>query len=466
MPTLTPTLARRSRCIPARLPALVLACSLAHAAHASDLFVVTGTGTNVPTINVGGSSLIDLIDDAVNTQNQFAAFETVDSTFRLNYGGVSDAIIVTKNAGNTQATIQLLGQPTRTFTGVNQADLENQIEDYLKKQGSSDLTEFFKAVNQRSVIGVSDGNPNATTARFAQFTFDKFGFFADQFKAFTLSPAPQTDAAPALAQPASSTETSPRETGGPSDIGTADSAPQPSAVGGLVRSKAGVQFSLAASGSTFDVGNFSGESATISSSLDLNFSQRVGLSLGSFVAYNSVEDADVFHGAFVLGVPVRIVLPDGASTSGLTWQVTPHATVGGSASEDIGAGGLVFGFGATSYLAWHINERWTLAMTNQFSNYQGEKLKFDEYEIDPGVDQSMLKNGLRATYRFSEQWYAYAGAAYTNFLDDAAIEHWITGTAGVGYSTAAGTGVQLGIIVENGDDYEALGARLGLTLAF
>ncbi len=424
-------------------------------AIAQNLFVVTGTGTSVPTVNVGGSSLIDLIDDAVNTQGQFAQFQAVDSTFALNYGGVADAIVVTKNAGNTQATIQLLGQPTRTFTGVNQADLENQIENYLKKEGSNDLTEFFKQVNQRSVIGVSDGNPNATTARMAQFTFDKFGFFADQFKAYSLRPG---EAAPA-----------PEPTQG-SDGGTSEriamEESQQSGVGGLVRSKAGLQFSLAASGSTFDVGNFSGESATIASSLDLNFSERVGLSLGSFMAYNSVEDADVFHGAFTLGVPIRILLPDGTSRDGWTWQLTPHATAGGSASEDIGAGGLVYGFGATSYLAWHINERWTLAMSNQFSNYQGEKLKFDEYEIDPGVDQSMLKNGLRATYRFSEQWYAYAGAAYTNFLDDAAIESWITGTAGVGYSTRAGTGVQLGVVVENGDDYEALGGRLGVSLAF
>jgi hypothetical protein len=411
-------------------------------AFGADLFTVSATGSGVPTVNVGGSNIIDLVDDAVNTQGQFAAFQNVNSTFSLNYGGVANAIVVTKNAGNTSATIQLLGQPVRTFTGANQADLENQIEDYLKKDGSADLTNFFQTVNQQSVIGVSDGNPNSTTARMAEFTYNKFGLYADQFKAYTLRPAPAPEAQ--------------------SGDANAEAAASP----GVMRNKAGVQFSLSASANTFDAGNFSGESATIASSLDFNFSERVGLSLGSFVGYNSIEDADVFHVGVGLGVPIRILLPETGATSGFTWQVTPHAVAAGSGSEDVGAGGLVYGFGATSYLAWHISNQWTLSMANQYSLYEGEELEFDEFKIDPGVDQSMLKNGLRLSFRISEQWYAYAGATYSNYLDDAAIENWLTGTVGVGYSTRAGTGVQLGVVVDNGDDYEAIGGRIGVTLAF
>jgi len=422
---------------------------LAQTAQAQNLFVITASG-NGNTVTVGADSILDLVDNAVNTQGDFAQFQNVNTTFALNYGGIADAITITKNSGNTQATLTFGPTGTsRTFTGTSQDDLENQIEDYLKKEAGGDLTEFLKAVNAQSAIAVSDGNPNATTARMANWSFDHFGFSADQRKGYLLRLGDAPSQAPAEETP---------KGGGDDGQDSGLNAPV------MQRSNAGFQVYLGASAQTFEAGDFDGETATIFGAADLNFSTRVGLSMGSFVAYNSVGDADVFHAGFTLGVPVRLVLPD--DTTPITWQLTPFAQLAGSGSEDIGAGGLIFGGGITSYLAWHVNERWTLAMANQFSRFEGEKLSFDDFEIDPGVSQGMMKHALRASYRFGDGWYGYGGVTYSKFTDDAAVEDWLSPALGLGYSSSAGSGIQVGFIGDYGDDYSAAGVRVAGNLVF
>jgi hypothetical protein len=435
---------------------LVALCGFASHSLGQNLFVInaTGGGNNV---SVGGDSIIDLVDSAVNTQDQFAPFQNTAATFNLNYGGITNAISISKNDSNTAASLTFGPTGvTRNFTAANQAELEQQIEDYLKKDAGSDLTDFLKAVNAQSVIAVSDGNPNATTARMAQWSYDRFGFHADQLKAYVVrmdNPVASAERQHEVAQ------------GGGDDAFDSQNSPDSGVAAPILTSeKAGFQLFLGASGGTFEAGDFEGETATVFGSLDVNFTRRVGLSVGSFVAANTIGDAETFHAGATIGVPVRLSLPDGAAP--LTWQLTPFAQLGGSGSQDIGAGGLIFGFGVANYLAWHVDDRWTLAMANQFSKFEGEKLEFDDFEIDPGVSQTMMKHGLRASYRFAESWYGYAGASYSAFLDDASIENWISPAVGLGYSSHGGSGFQVGGYYDTGDDYTAFGLRIAGNLVF
>lgn len=390
--------------------------------RADDIFTIRGSdGTN--TISVGSNHLIDLVDSAVNSTGQFSSLNTgAAQNFSLNYGGVENAITISKNAGNTQATLTFGPTGvTRTFNGTDAADLQRQIEDYLKKNGGGDVKDFLKAINRLSVIAVSDGNPNATTARMAEFSYNRFGFFGEEAKAYTIS--------------------------------------QDGKIG-----DAGTQFHLGLTGKTYDVGNYHGESATVSTAFNVNFSQTVGISLGSFVTWNTVEDADIYHVGFNLGVPIRPFVPSGKT--GWLWQITPFAAAAGSGSTDIGAGGLITGFGGVNLLSWSITDRWTVAMANQIAWYNGRQLSFQGYDIDPGVEQAVLKNGVRGSYRFSERWSVYGGATYTNFLEDASIGSWITPDVGVTYANEAGSGVLLGLTGDFANDYKAYGARVLLKLAF
>ena len=118
-------------------------------------------------------------------------------------------------------------------------------------------------------------------------------------------------------------------------------------------------------------------------------------------------------------------------------------------------------------LAWKLTDRFTLAMANQISFYRGRPIEFgDDFEIDPGVEQTVLKNGLRASYGLDDKWAIYAGASYSNFLEDASIKDWWTPEVGVTFTNPAGSGFLVGLTGDFGDHYEAYGARFVLKLAF
>ncbi|QQS10068.1 MAG: hypothetical protein IPK69_05465 [Phycisphaerales bacterium] len=408
-----------------RLAILGFAAALTPVALGADLFVISGTSNGSPITPVGANNLVDLVTNAVNNEAQFAALTGTDVSLSLNYGGVADAVTITRNAAETQATLTFItpdGTITRTFdTGTDPRSLEDQIRDYLQQNGADDLAEFFKAVNALTPIAVSDGNPNATTARMAELTFQRFGINNE----FTSVVVPDGDDSMRRATP---------------------------------------QLRMDVSGSQYEAGDFEGDSATVSTSFDANLGKSLGVSIASFLGYNSVEDADVFHFGMALGVPIRVVLP--TPEVPFTWQITPHASVAGSASEDIGAGGIIYSFGATSYFAWHATERLTLSMANQYAIYEGNKLSFGDYEIDPGVSQSMMKHGGRVTYWLGVEWYTYAGVTYSDFIDDAAVDNWLTFTGGIGFKNDAGSGFELAVTADDGDDYSSFGLRLGANLAF
>src|ERR1043166_947824 len=97
------------------------ACVLCAAgvARADDLFSITATGGS-PAVTATNSKVLDLISDAINTRGSFSGFQGLDTSFALSYAGVANAVTITKNAANTQATVTLGPTGvTRTFTGAN-----------------------------------------------------------------------------------------------------------------------------------------------------------------------------------------------------------------------------------------------------------------------------------------------------------------------------------------------------------
>lgn len=397
---------------------------------AQNIFQITATASGVSTVNVGGNSIITLVDNAVNTRDQFAPFASADATFNLNWGGVANAVTVTKNASNTGGTLRFnaSNSPTFVFNAANQDDLENQLEDFFRGRGTdanglragSAIRDFLRAMNAKSLVAVSDGNPNATTARMANYAYDRYGFHNDQTGMYVIKDGK--------------------------------------------RDGAGLQFRIGAEAHAFEAGDFSGASVDLFSSVDWNFSPNLGTSLGTFLAYNSVEDANVFHLGFNVGVPIRPLLP--SEKLPLTWQITPSFTLGASGSEDVGAGGLILSGAITSALKWDITEKVSLEMSNQWGFYEGQQLTFSDFEIDPGVSQNILKNGIQARVGMSDEFFAYGGLSYTNFLDDAAVEGYLTPAIGVGLRRPGGSTVSVGFSGDFGDNYTSYGGRVGLNFAF
>ncbi len=158
---------------------LVLAAG-SRACLAQDLFGVTVTDTgggNVPTLSVRGSSLPDLLEELVDTSGQFSAFNGTSLSASVLYAGVTDAMTVTVNNTGSVATLQftVLGSGSQVFTfDEANGNLEEQVTDFLLKEAPSVLKDFFREINRRSLVSVTDGNPMASTARATRYTFDRF----------------------------------------------------------------------------------------------------------------------------------------------------------------------------------------------------------------------------------------------------------------------------------------------------
>jgi hypothetical protein len=232
------------------------------------------------------------------------------------------------------------------------------------------------------------------------------------------------------------------------------------------RTGTGMQFRLGVTGESFTAGDFDGTTALVESSLDWNFSPYVGTSLGTFLGYNSIGDAHIYHGGVNFGVPIRPLLS--SEKLPLTLQITPSATLGASGSEEIGAGGLIYSGALTGLLRWDITRKLAIDFSAQYGFYEGQELTFGDFTVDPGVSQQIAKSGAVVDWTFSESgWYLYGGASFTKFAKDASVESYLSPDVGIGWRKGAqGTGLELGLTGDYGKDYHATGLRFGFNVAF
>ena len=110
---------------------LLLICS---PALAQDPFAINAQTTSGPPTQVTatGSSMVDLVENLIESQQQFSNFQNQAFTASLDYGRVSDAIQFQRNAAGTSATVTIPSTGfSRTFTGADEAAVRKQIEDFL-----------------------------------------------------------------------------------------------------------------------------------------------------------------------------------------------------------------------------------------------------------------------------------------------------------------------------------------------
>ena len=125
---------------------------------------------------MSGSSVVGLVEGVIRSQNQFTPLQGQAVDASLQYGGIANAIQFQRNAAGTSATVTI---PSTGFTRRPPAPIERdvmtQIEDFLIKEGLTKYARSLAPVNEQSVIGVVDGNPQAATAQLSNSAFFKFG---------------------------------------------------------------------------------------------------------------------------------------------------------------------------------------------------------------------------------------------------------------------------------------------------
>jgi hypothetical protein len=278
------------------------------------------------------------------------------------------------------------------------------------------INEFQRFSNDRSPFGVTDGNPQAATAFLATDAYTHFGL-----------------------RPILSTA--------PSDAGH-------------------FQVAVSGSGGTIETRSVSQYYVAADLYLAWRFTDNVGIAVSLPGQYRNTHSIETFVGGLNLGVPITIIPPNSAGNS---WVLTPWAlAASASGSRGLAQGGYIFGGGVTSSLS-HRMDKLTLTLANQAGYDAGYPLVYSsEINFEQDISQVILKNGVQATYDFSDSLFADAGITYTNFLKGAYTDNYFTVFAGLGYRFGPASGVRIGYVgdADFSNDYYTFGGEVELYFTF
>ncbi|MHC4613244.1 MAG: hypothetical protein ACYTAU_06705, partial [Planctomycetota bacterium] len=145
--------------------------------------------------------------------------------------------------------------------------------------------------------------------------------------------------------------------------------------------------------------------------------------------------------------------------------VTPFGSLALSASVDMVSGAIIAAGGVQGTATLELNDV-TLSASIQYSYHDSLTVHYDEWEFDPKVSQHILKAGGKLTQRIGDNFYIYGTFVYSAFLDDAAIDDWITPGAGFGYRLQNGLNIAVGYTGDIADGYDSYNLRATFQLPF
>ncbi len=392
-------------------------------AIAGDLFninTVTTDGGPPMNLTAGSSSVINLVQSAINADGSFASFANRGYSASLQYAGVANAINFTVNNAGTSATLQIPSTGfSKTFTGTSRSDLNSQITAFLKSDGESEYAKFLKAMNEQSTVAVSDGNPNSSTAMMASQAFDDYAF-------------------------------------GPVESRDERAASEAQSVHACI-------------GAVADIGTFSsqginGTSYSLPISMGFKFSDRVGIGVSVPLNYTEVEGAKIFSAGLTLALPVKIILP--GDDQPWSWQLTPSGGAIASASEDMLAGGAIGQGGLSSMLTYDFG-KFSLTMGNYFGWFEGIPVTLGGDTFNPDISQQIVKNGLKVSVPIKQHWVVEVYGIHTKFIESAAVDQYVTVGAEVGWrSSSTRSYWSIGFYSDIADNYTSTRAKIGTSWKF
>jgi hypothetical protein len=428
-------------------------------AQSDELFFFEVTADNNPnnSIVVGRNSLPDLAFDLASGEGDFTSFRRTPFTALLNYAGAENAIEISRFVLSGSQNIYIVGirniagSDGTSVTLIGTPDsLGEQLQDFFLKDNPDIIKDFLAAIAEQSVVSVTDGNPLASTARSAKFRFNRFGMFSD--------------ASPASNQ-INRMFASPIDPGLPGEDEQADDDVPRMELGSAMIDHGGFLSRIDFTGQTVSADGFDGSSFDINFSSETRLTDRVSLAFGVPIGYHTIEGADVFNVGLHVDAPINIMLIEENAKQGFSWTLTPGVSAEGVVSYDFAAGGTLYSLGLTNAFRYDY-DKFTFIAAQQITWHESTELDVDEYTIDPGVEQQILKLGGKVVYRFTDGAAVYAGGTWTDFLEEAAVDNYVTPVAGVAWQLKNGAHISLGYEGDFGDDYESHGGRLTFQLPF
>lgn len=410
---------------PARLFATgLVAAILPLTSPAADLFEVVATdGTT--TIRAGDSSVLDLMDDLANYAGQFAVFNGNNFNGTLRYQGIPNAVTIQQNSnGSGVINFQLIGE------SYNYAS-EHDLEDFLKTNGEGIYARFLKEVAKQSAVSVTDGNPSSTTAASSRNDFENFGF----------------------------TPT------GEFDFGE----------GAILAAEEGV--GLGGFGLGFNSGKFEADVAGVSYEgrfaeigfawLNLALGERVRFVAPISASYLEIEGTAVYGVSQSFALPIRILRMN--KTDRWNWRLTPIGGVNVRVSPDALSGSLLWNAGLVNSIDYRVNRRLIVCLINQATVFRSIPVEYSDYSFDAEIEQLIAKNGFRLVTPLTRRIMGDVFLIRTDFLEDAAVEHFYTVGTSVSWRATKRFNLTLGAnydVGETDSDDEFKSYSVGLSSAW
>lgn len=385
------------------------------------------TSPTTRNLSVGGDSIPDLVDNVISKEGEFEAFENDRFIVaNLDVLGVHNVLVFdiidnTSSGGGYSATLRSdLTDLNQSFSGSSRDDVQDQIEDYLKENGSDEVAKILKALNRRSPLGVNAGNPNSTSSLIAQDIFQEYGF-----------PDSQSNAQ--------------KEAGG---------------------HDGGFGIGIIGDAGLIEANGYEARSYTLPLAFRIFSSKRWAVDFKIPLNYTQIEGADIYRIGTALAVPIVIIRGTPEKPSPWFWQVTPSAGSMATVSIDLVNGGILNNASLSSALGYDLGERFkniTIAMGNQITFIESMEVGAQGYSFDPDVSAQILKNGLRVSVPFGQSWVWDIYGIDTRFLGDSSYAdgYETVGTA-LGFKPNVNGGYfKVGTYANFAEDYSSVNFQLG-----
>jgi hypothetical protein len=244
---------------------------------------------------------------------------------------------------------------------------------------SNGVVDVSESTAAKPVIHLSDGTPVSTTALIANNTFYGFSSLAQNIA-----------------------------------LGLVEEEPaKPNAI------------SLTFDAGEFDVQGQNGKTYTIPIAGAFKINDRVTLDYEIPLQYITFEGTSLMQAGLTLDLPVKVIVP--SPDQPWSWVCTPTAAFASSGRKEIIGGGAL-----SNVFAY----RWrgiTATYGNYISFFEGDVLAENDPRFPTGVNQQIMKNGLKFDIPFGKDWLVELYGIYTQFFQSAALSSYVTAGAELGH---------------------------------
>ncbi|MCC5841337.1 MAG: hypothetical protein JJT96_14565 [Opitutales bacterium] len=382
---------------------------------------VTATSPGPPplTLTQRGANLASLIEQIVERQGDLAIFLGTDFTVTLDYLGAEEALFISVSSDGLRATLEIPEiNFSQDFESLSPSGLNDQLQTFLRRDGSAELAAMRKEVNKRSPAGLTDGNPSSTTALIARDVFAALG--------------------------------------GAVDAGS--------------ENRHG--FRVHVTGASFKSGNISGHRYGARLDYHRVISPHVGLSAFIPLSYTHIQGARTYGIGGGLALPISLSsrgfgLAGARETSlGGKWILAPFIASSFRWSEDLGAGGAVVTYGLhTRFPVFH-REGWRVEILGQISDFRGIPLKVDGYTLDSVVDQQLVKAGISVNRQLGDAFRAHLTVTGNQYWQSAAVSRWLSAETAIAWQMTPRSALQLSHAYHTGSRFTEHTGQLMLRFSF